>query len=195
MRLFTIIFSFLFLNGFCFGQTKEQKFKSTIEQIVSAFSRQDSLKLAQFINKEIGVYQLDRIGVFDHYNHFKSISFSKNTYPEVLFTESKNIKLIPLKYSTLPTFNCDKGNWSKTGLFADTTKTHHLLSTICKDRNKNVPDLIPEKTIRFFYDLENKSRRIVLNDNGGIELVFYLSYINNKWFLTIIDNVSSDCSV
>ena len=195
MRPFTIISLCLFLNSCCFGQIKEQKFKSTIEQIVSAFARQDSLKLIQFINKEIGVYQLDRIGVFDHYNHFKSISFSKTIYPMVLFNQSKNIKLLPLKYSTLPTFSCDKGSWSKTGLFADTTKTDHLLSKICMDRNKNVPDSISKKTIQFFYDLENKSRRIVLSDNSGSELVFYLSYINNKWFLTIIDNVSSDCSV
>jgi hypothetical protein len=195
MRHFTIISFALLLNSFCFGQTKEQKFTSTIEQIVSAFAQQDSLKLTQFSNKEIGVYQLDRIGVFDHYNHLKSISFSKTTYPQVLFNQSKNVKLLPLKYSTLPTFSCDKGAWSKKGLFVDTTKTNHLLSKICKDRNKNVPDSIPAKTIRFFYDLENKSRRIVLNDNSGAELVFYLTYINNKWFLTIIDYVSSDCSV
>jgi hypothetical protein len=195
MRLFIIIFSFLFLNSFCFGQTKEQKFKSTIGQIVLAFARQDSLKLARFINKEIGIYQLDRIGVFHHYNHFTSISFSKNKYPQVLFNQSKNIKLLPLRYSTLPIFSCDKGSWSKTGSFVDTTKTDHLLSKICNNRNKNVPDSISKKRIQFFYDLENKSRRIVLNDNSGIELVFYLSYINNKWFLTIIDYVSSDCSV
>jgi hypothetical protein len=194
MRLFTIISFFLFLNSFCFGQTKEQKFKWTVEQIVSAFARQDSLKLTQLINKQIGVYHLDRIGVFDHYNHLKSISFSKTTYPKVLFNQSKNVRLLPLKYSTLPTFSCYKGAWSKKGLFVDTTKTDHLLSKICRDRNKNVPDSIPSKTIRLIYDLENKSRRIVLNDNSGAELVFYLSYINNKWFLTIIDNVSSDCS-
>jgi transcription initiation factor TFIIIB Brf1 subunit/transcription initiation factor TFIIB len=195
MRLFTIISFSLFLNSSCFGQTKEQKFKSTVEQVVSAFARQDSLKLKRFINKEIGVYQLDRIGVFDHFNHLKSISFSKTTYPQVLFNQSKNVKLLTLQYSTLPMFSCDKGAWSKKGLFVDTTKRDHLLSKICKDRNKNVPDSIPAKAIRFFYDLENRSRRIVLNDNSGAELVFYLSYINKMWFLTIIDNVSSDCSV
>lgn len=195
MRPFTTISFFLFLNIFCFGQTKEQKFKSTIEQIVTAFSKQDSIKVSHYINKEIGLYQLDRIGVFDHYNHFRTPSFSNTTYPQVLFSRSKNIKLLPLKYSSLPTFSCNKGTWSKKGLFVDTTKTDHLLSKICKDRNKNLPDSIPKKTIQFFYDLENKSRRIVLNDNSGAELVFYLSYINNKWFLTIIDNVSSDCSI
>jgi hypothetical protein len=91
-------------------------------------------------------------------------------------------------------WDCDKEVWSKTGLFVDTTKTNHLLSKICKDRNKYRPDNIPNKTIQYFYDLENDSRRIVLNDKNGIELVFYLTYLNGKWVLTIIDNVSSDCS-
>jgi hypothetical protein len=195
MRPFTIILFFLLFNFFCFGQTKEQKFKSTVEQIVAGFSKQDSAKVSQYINKEIGLYQLVTIGVFEQYHHFKSISFSNSIYSQVLFSQSKNIKLLPLRYSTLPTFSCDKERWSKKGLFVDTTRTDHLLSKICNQRNKNVADSIPEKTIRFFYDLENKSRRVVLNDNNGIELVFYLSYINNKWFLTIIDNVSSDCSV
>jgi len=133
--------------------------------------------------------------VFDHYNHFKSVTFSEVTYPQVLINQSKNIKLLLLKYAALPIFSCDKGTWSKKGLFVDTTKTDHLLSKICKQRNKNVPDSIAENTIQFFYDLENKSRRVVINDNNNVELVFYLSYINNRWFLTIIDNVSSDGSV
>jgi hypothetical protein len=160
-----------------------------------AFAKQDSAKISQFINKEIGVYQLDRIGVFDHYYHFKSISFSNEKYPLALLRQAKNIKLLPLKYSTLPTFSCEKETWNKKGLFVDTTKTDHLLSKICKERNKYVPDSIPEKTIQFFSNLENKSRRIVLIDNNGVELVFYLTYINNRWFLSIIDNVTSDCSV
>ena len=195
MRPITIISLLLFLHSVCFGQTKEEKFKSIIEQVVSAFAKQDSVKLAKYVNKEIGVYQLDRVGVFNHYNHFKLVSFSDVIYPQVLFNQSKNLKLHPLKYAALPIFSCDKGTWSKKGLFVDTTKTDHFLSKICKQRNKNVPDSIPEKTVRFFYDLENKSRRVVLNDTKGVELVFYLSYINNKWFLTIIDNVSSDCGV
>jgi hypothetical protein len=195
MQSTTVISLFLLLNSFCFVQPKEEKFKSTIMQVVSAFANQDSVKVARYINNIIGVYQLDKVGVFDHYNHLKSVSFTDGTYPQVLFNQSKNIKLLPLKYSALPTFNCDYGRWSKKGFFVDTTKTDHLVSQICKDRNKNVSDSIPEKTIRFFYGLENKSRRVILNVNKGVELVFYVSYINNQWFLTIIDYVSSDCSV
>jgi hypothetical protein len=195
MRLLTSLFLLPLFNVFCYGQTtKEQAFETTVKQIVIAFSKQDSVTVAKFIDKKIGFYQLDVGGVFDHYNHFATLSFSDTTYPQVLFRNSKGIQLLSLKYAKLPTWDCDKEVWSKKGLFVDTTKTDHFLSKICKDRNKYVPDNIPDKTIQYFYDIENKSRRIVLFDENKIEIVFYLSYLNGKWFLTIIDNASSDCS-
>ncbi len=195
MRPSVIIAFFLTLKICCLGQTaKERVFTSTVRQIVTAFSKQDSVAIAKFIDKKIGLYQLDRIGVFDHYNHFATLSFSDTTYPQVLFRQSKGVRLFFLKYAKLPIFDCDKEVWSKTGLFVDTMRTDHLASKICKDRNKYIPDNIPKKTIRYFYDLESKSRRIVLSDRNKIELVFYLSYVNGKWVLTIVDNVSSDCS-
>lgn len=196
MRPITFIIFLQLFNVFCFGQTtKEQLFSSTVKQVVIAFSKQDSVTVAKFIDKKIGLYQLDRIGAFDHYNHFSTISFSDTTYPQVLFKQSKDIQLPSLQYAKLPTWNCDEAVWSKEGLFIDTTKTNHFLSKICKDRNKYIPDKISNKTIQYFYNLENRSRRIVLFDNNKIELVFYLSYLKGKWFLTIIDNASSDCSV
>jgi hypothetical protein len=195
MRSLTFIILLQLFNVFCFGQTtKEQAFTLTVNQIVIAFSKQDSAAIAKFVDKKIGLFQLDRVGVFDHYNHFATLSFSDTTYPQVLFRNSKGILLPSLKYAKLPTWDCEKEVWSKKGLFVDTTKTDHLLSKICEDRNKYVPDNIPNKTVQYFYDLENKSRRIVLFDSAKIELVFYLSYLNGKWVLTIIDNVSSDCS-
>jgi hypothetical protein len=115
MQSTTVISLFLLLNSFCFVQPKEEKFKSTIMQVVSAFANQDSVKVARYINNIIGVYQLDKVGVFDHYNHLKSVSFTDGTYPQVLFNQSQNIKLLPLKYSALPTFNCDYGRWSNKG--------------------------------------------------------------------------------
>jgi hypothetical protein len=123
MKLSIAISFLLFLNSFCFGQTtKEQKFKATIQEIITAFSKQYSIKVSKFINPTIGLYQLDRVGVFDYYNHFKTVSFSDATYPQVLFQSSKGVKNLPLKYASLPTWDCDKEVWSKKGLFVDTTK-------------------------------------------------------------------------
>jgi hypothetical protein len=193
-KILIILFSFFSFN-FCFAQTKEEKFQSTLKEVVLAFSMQDSIKLSKFIDKKIGLYQLHRIGSFDDFTYYKTPGFSDPKYPAVLFNDAKEINFQSLSYSFLPEWNCDSEAWSKKGLFVDTTKTNHLLSKICTDRNRLRPDSIPIKKINFFYNIETKSRRIILNDKKGKELVFYLSYINSDWFLTIVDNVSSDCSV
>src|SRR5690242_11629352 len=106
MKKASIIFLFLFCARSCFGQTKEEKFKSAVKGIVTAFSRQDSAQLSRYIDRDMGVYHLDRVGVFDHYYHYKSIGFSNKRYPQALLRYAKNIQLLPLKYSALPTFNC-----------------------------------------------------------------------------------------
>jgi hypothetical protein len=166
---------------------KEEKFKLAVQEIINGFSKQDSFAVSKYINKQVGIYQLSRMGVFDRYDYLKTISFSHSTYSPELFTLSKGIKLLPLRYASLPVFDCEREIWSKRGLFVDTTRTDHLVSRICKMRNKFVPDHIPASKIHFFYDLETKSRRVILYDNNGIELVFYVSYLNRKWYLTIVD--------
>ncbi|MEO7209492.1 MAG: hypothetical protein ABIY35_00995 [Chitinophagaceae bacterium] len=195
MKSATFIIIMLFSGSISFAQTKkEQNFITTVSSVITAYSHHDSGAISKFIDNNIGIYQLDKIGVYPHYNHYKTLSFSDTTYPQVLFTQAKNIQLLPLEFASLPAWDCDKEIWSKKGLFVDTTKIDHLLSTICKDRNKYRPDTISEKTIRNFYDLENASRRIVLIDNNSKEFIFYLTYLKGQWFLTMIDHLSSDCS-
>ena len=159
---------------------------------MTALSQRDSLTLSKYVDKKTGVYILNRIGVFDTYEHFSSIGFSDTTYPNTPFYD--RVKLTTLKYSKLPTFDCGKEKWTKTGTFVDTTRTDHLLSKIAKDPNREFKN-VSTKTFNEFYKLENKSRRVVLADNNWNELIIYLSLINNKWVLTIIDKVTCDCSV
>ena len=176
-----------------FGQSsKEQDFALTLKRVVTALSQRDSLTLSKYIDKKTGVYILNRIGVFDTYEHFSSIGFSDTTYPNTPFYD--RVKLTTLKYSKLPTFDCGKEKWTKTGTFVDTMRTDHLLSKIAKDPNREFKN-VSTKTFNEFYKLENKSRRVVLADNNWNELIIYLSLINNKWVLTIIDKVTCDCSV
>ena len=180
------------------GQTavpvKEQKFISTVKAVVTAFSKQDSAAVSKYIKPGTGLYQLYRNGVFDNYEHQDTIRFTDPGFPNVQYMSSAGIKYAALQYAKLPTYNCETMKWSKRGVYADTTKTSHILSKICKDRNQYVPDNIPQSDINKYYSLENKSRRIVVFDRNQKELVFYLSWINNRWYLTIVDFVTSDCS-
>ena len=191
LRYFVFISITFFWATLSFGQSsKEQSFVLTLKKVVTALSNRDSATLSRHVDKKTGIFILYRIGLFDTYEHFATLGFSDPTYPNAPFYD--NVKLTPLKYSTLPKFTCEK--WTKTGSFVDTMRTDHLLSTIAKDPNREFKK-VPAKTIKELYKLENKSRRIVIADNAGNELIIYLSFINNKWALTIIDKVTCDCSV
>lgn len=191
MRPPLITFAIFFWTTISFGQaSKEKDFLWTLKKVVIALSSRDSSTLSKYIDKSTGIYILNRIGVINTYKRFTTLGFSDITYPNVPFYDS--VKLTPLKYSKLPNFNCE--NWTKTGTFVDTVQTDHLLSKIAKNLNKEFKNEVPIKTINDFYKLETKSRRIVIAENSGNELIIYLSFINNKWMLTIIDKVTCDCS-
>ena len=187
-----IILTTFFWIKLSFGQSsKEQNFVSTLKIVVTALNKRDSVTLSKFIDKKNGVYILYKIGIVDIYKHFSTLGFSDTTYPNVPFYD--NVKLTTLKYSKLPTFDCEKG--TKIGTFVDTTRTDHLLSKIAKGLNKEIKGTVSINKINEFYNLENISRRIVIANNNSNELIIYLSFINNKWVLTVIDKATCDCSV
>ncbi len=170
--------------------SKNQEFSRALTKIVTALASRDSAGLSNYIDKNTGVYIINRPGVTDSYKHYTTLGFTDTTYPNVPFYD--DVKLTPLRYEKLPEYDCEI--WTKTGTFVDTTHTDHLLSETAKYLKKEVDEHIPESTIDGFYELENKSRRVVIADNDGKELIIYLSYINEKWVLTIIDKVTADCS-
>jgi hypothetical protein len=190
-----IIIATLFWTTFSFGQTsKDEEFEKTVEQVIHKLANRDSSGLTNFIDKKTGVYILFVVGTKETWEHFTTIGFS-DTANIPLYPFYDNVKFSKVNYARLPTFECSTEKWSKTGLYVDTTKIDHKVSKIAKWRNKNYQDNIPVKTISKFIDLEAKSRRVVLAQNNGNELIIYLSYINNKWVLTIIDKATCDCSV
>lgn len=191
MKHFLIIIATSFWTTISFAQSsKEEDFVKALKKVVTALTKRDSVVLSKYIDKKIGTYILYRIGVFDTYSHFSTLGFNDTTYPNAPFYDY--VKLTPLKYSKLPKFNCEK--WTKTGTFVDTNNISHLLSKVAKGINKEFKGKVSLKKINEFYNLENKSRRIIIANNNGNELIIYLSFINNKWVLTIIDKVTCDCS-
>ncbi len=174
-----------------FGQfNKEPEFEYTLLQVFLGLINRDSVWLSRYIDKNTGVYILNRIGVNDTYKHFPSLGFTDTTYPNAPFYDRAHLR--KPSYSKLPSFDCEQ--WSQTGTFIDTMQTDHLLSNIAKRLNEVSPGQVDVKTIDAFYALENKSRRIVMAANEGNELIIYLTYIGNRWFLTIIDKATCDCS-
>jgi len=187
----TILILLLYCIAFS-SSANDNNLDKTIIKVVQAFKEKDATTLNGLINKDIGLIVMFRRGIPDEFSRTDKVDFKKPV-PEYLpyFDFSTDYKI---KYQTLPVFDCDSMKWSKAGIYCDTTQIDNLLSTTALQLEKNKGEKVPDSEIEEFVKIENKSRRIVLADNDGGELVFYLTLIENKWYLTILDRVSSDCS-
>ncbi len=187
-----IILTILILIPFERIQAQSDNIENSIFEIIKAFDSKDSDKLNQYIHPNYGLIVLFRRGVMDEFEKTNKVDF-KNPVPEYLpyFPFKLDLKI---KYQTLPTYNCDSEKWNKIGLYCDTTLRDDLLSKTALNLNKYRDENIPLGTINDFQIIESKSRKIVLIDNEDGELIFYITLIDNKWYFTILDRVSSDCS-
>lgn len=188
-----IIFTILILIPFERIQAQSDKLDNSIIDIIKAFNSKDSDKINRYIHPDYGLIILFRRGVMDEFEKTYKIDY-KNPVPEYLpyFPFKLDLKI---KYQTVPTYDCDLEKWSKIGLYCDTTLRDDLLSKTALNLNEYRDENIPIEKVLDFKTIESKSRRIVLIDNEGGELIFYITLINNKWYLTILDRVSSDCSI
>lgn len=167
-------------------------FESAVSDIAKGFDNEDSILINSYIDSSIGVYILYRIGVPNIYTQTNKIDFSQ-PIPEYLpyFSAQLDGKV---RYETLPEYDCDMERWSKTGIYCDTTSIDTLLSATARLMVQYDLQEIPDNEIHRIINIEKDSRRVVITDEDGGELVFYLTLINGKWRLTIIDRVTSDCS-
>jgi len=188
-----ILFSLFWITPFILvaQSPKETSFQAAIKDVVQQLAKRDSVGLLKYTDKAVGVYILYRIGVQDHIKHIQRIGFSDSNYPHAPFYDA--VHITKLNYATLPVFDCNK--WTKTGTFVDTNRIDRLLSKTARRWNLYQKKKIPQKTIDSYLNLESLSRRVVIADKNGNDLIFYLSFINNKWYLTMIDKITTDCSV
>ena len=181
----------LALNSSC-QNTDNNEFEQHAIKIIKAFHDEDSQSINQMIHDDLGLIVLYRRGVYDEFEKTEGIDFM-NPVPEYLPYFDFQIDTTIL-YQSLPTYECNKERWSKFGLYCDLTMQDSLLSMTGINLIKYRGDKISNETIAKFKEIESNSHRIVLIDKEGGELIFYLTLIDNKWYLTVLDRVSGDCS-
>lgn len=111
-------------------------------------------------------------------------------------------KINSLKYG-ITKFDCDSSGWTSQGAFIDTLSKTNILSETIKSGIKdyeNHPssyDVSPKKLQTWIEaerkelikarNFEKKSRTVVFTNKEGGVFVFYMTLINNKWYLSMID--------
>jgi hypothetical protein len=182
----------LLLADYGNASARTQTLGAAVNGVVSAFRSRDSGRLNRFVHPKRGVVVIYRTGVF---NEFKAVSKIDFDHPVPEYFSYPEIKSrAPLRYARLPVYNCERNAWSKTGLFCDLKHRDTLLSATAMNLRDYRGDVITRQTIARFRSLEAQSIRVVLVEADGRDLVFYLTRIGGRWYLTILDRVTSDCS-
>jgi len=167
--------------------------KNRIRGILEAMSSNDLTKLnEEYIHPQFGffnVYKLDGVEVFlqqqmiyniidEHTEEISHIISRVNPNSSKLRIIEKNIK-----------FNCSPNNdafygWNAEGLYLSNEMNVSLSSMMKKLNSYEIKDY--EKAVR----IEKSSYRVILTP----ELSFYLTKIDNNWYISLIDRITSDCS-
>lgn len=184
MRLTLIIFLLLSTKNCNYTEKQSINNAETIEEAVYTIlelCKSDNIKELneKYVNPDIGVYEKKKIGLIAEFFHTKEIektTTSTGTIYQVI-TNLDNIDITQkLEYDNDLEYNCDSFKWNKSGLIASTNFNIESGDTLKLD-NLNV--------------IKENSYMIVLTDS---DIVFYLTKVKERFYITIIDRVITDCS-
>jgi len=195
MKQKLIILSIIALISSGCGQSQEtnKSLEEVIIKTIKAYQNKDEKTLNKLILNDFGIAFVYRRGVMDEFDISKKISFN-NPIPKYLPYDINFEIDYKINFEELPDFSCDTEEWDKPhGIYCDTTINIKILSYIAKFRNENFESNFSDAEIKKFEEIESKSHQIIVLGKKGNEFIFYLTFINNKWYLTIIDRFEA-CS-
>ena len=186
-------------------------FDATVYQLIDLFNKKNFKEINQYINKDIGLFIVYNASTSPTMRRIEQFE-SNNTIPswvddELLgFSISGNPKI---QYEQYPTFDPCSEKVTKLGLYANSKEKNIEALKIALDYyhwelkhyqfEKNpvweeyqaIADIIAPKTVKVVY-IENFSG-IIPNHEKNI-FIFYLTQLDNKWYLSILDFYTMDCS-
>lgn len=151
-----------------------------------------------YIHPQFGFYNIYRMGVMDLFEHHLQLKSEKDLDIKSLettetpllsgFSEDKNI---PELSRTDVEFDCGEMKWKKEGFFINNNLTYPSLPEVMKrietDREEKVSAQDKERA-----EFVQKNSVRVVSTNSDI--IFYLTKIDGKWYITLVDRVTTDCS-
>lgn len=215
VKIKVLLFILLSVSSFAFSQQlKETKFQEAVNNVLNYYNEKDTEKINSLINKDIGIFLLGRIGANPRIGNLKGLClsttdacYSNDNYnmdisTSYMLQSQKFLEFPRLQYAELPSIDCEKA--SKKGLYTDTLQIDKLLTDLLKEEIKvnyyQLDRKVLKKYLKTASEIEYKTRKVVLvadyvdAEYYGI-FIFYLTYIKNDWYLTIVDFMTTDCSV
>ncbi len=161
---------------------KEADFKKTSDGLLEAIIKKSYKEINKYINPTYGVYVMYfESAQYDSWNVVKKLNDDYS--PNIGNMSLADMKKYPLTYGKLPAFDCKKG-WNKKGYFADSVGKYKPISST------HNPGKGYARALKF---VEQNSRKLIFTGNKGGWFIFYMSYINNKWWFSMIDWWTGNC--
>lgn len=191
------------------GKPEEKKFEykrevisedltMKVNEIVKAM-KENNIELInqKYIHPTFGFYNLYKIKSINVFTFQKQIYKIKENKTEEIshlisrVAKNKDISKIK-KEDTI--FKCSPLNdayygWTKNGLFLN-DKTNTNLSSMMKKINAFQKDKYKKEDFHKAKMIEKMGYRVVMTP----EIIFYLNKIDNDWYITLIDRITTDCS-
>lgn len=158
---------------------------SDISYILFLLKQKDLDNLnSRFINPKIGLYEVYKSDIENKIT-FKH-SYEIDEIVDII--DSFEIK------QEIIIFNCSPYNdafygWNKDGTFL-TTQIKPYLSQIIQEQNKITPNKYKTEELVNIALIEKTSYELIVTNN----VIFYLTKIDNLWYITLIDKIKTDCS-
>ena len=172
--------------------------KNRIRDIIKSMSKNDLTKLNQeYIHPEFGfynVFKIDGIKVFLEqkmiYNIVDEETEEISHIISRINSSSSNLKIIEKNVK----FNCSPNDdtfygWNKDGLYLS-NNPESFISEMMKETNIYQNNKYKVKDFQKATLIEKTSYKVVLSP----ELSFYITKIDDNWYITLIDRITTDCS-
>lgn len=193
--LFTALVAPLLIGHANAAETESQKerlFKQTVSQFIQLASQGDIAAInRQMIYPPYGIIDVYRIGVPDTFTIVPKISEEKLKEWSITQTIlSVQATIRPLQEGYVE-YDCDNIAWSDHGLFMSKQLHYPLPSDIQDFYMHNAGASYPPESQSQINNIEANSIRLVQTQS---DFIGYFTWINQRWYLTLVDRVTTDCS-
>jgi len=188
----------------------KKKLDSTIFKVIKYYNSKEEKKFNKLIHPDIGLYILYRNGSYDFWEKIKLLHFEKEWKDDskISYWLKDRMKNQIIKTDNVihkyPNRVIECESIKAEGLFiVDDSDLKYILSNTIKQfiktgevEKKREGEL--KSKLKEIKNWEHTNQRIVLTikESGfyGNSFIFYLSNIENNWYITIIDFITADCS-
>jgi hypothetical protein len=177
----------------CEPNVQKDEVESVIADILRLASQDDIKAInAKYVNKEFGIFDIYRIGVPDEFEILDALPLKIEDWPHIpygdIFNVENNRKKMREEYVE---FDCGEFVYDKEGIFYSRELRYPLPSSIVAFHAKYDAQTYDDAFLKKIEFLESNSIRVV---DTSSDFIFYIAKIEGKWYITLIDRVTTDCS-